>query len=343
MIALLHGAKKNVGDFLIYSRCRDLLTHFLGYSNFLVYERWKVLDDHIDEINKADGIVLCGGPLYASNMYPGALPFVSFPERIKVPVIPVGVGWHSKRHYSYKKFRFDKRSYLFIRRIHSNIEFSGVRCPDTLSIMKKCRINNALLSGCPAIYDLKSIGTPFKIPKRIERLIVSDPANIFLYPKVVRLIREIRYLLPDAEINLCFHRGIKKDCYTSRKASIAAQLLKTIAKMHGCLVHDVSSSIDNIQFYQDCDLHIGFRVHAHVYFASTRKPTFLLQEDGRGIGMSKLIGVGDVNAKESLAITKIMGKVKQSVEIDFRNFSHIPDIIDSLFLTMEKVIVSNFR
>ena len=65
--------------------------------------------------------------------------------------------------------------------------------------------------------------------------------------------------------------------------SIAARILKVIAKSNGCVVHDVSSNIDNIEFYRDCDLHIGFRVHAHVFFASIRKPTSFFRKTAEAL------------------------------------------------------------
>ena len=342
MITLLHGAKKNVGDFLIYNRCRNLASHFLKHDDFLVYERWKPLDDHIADINKTDGIVLCGGPLFSRNMYPANMPFVSRIEDIKVPVVPVGIGWYNKKNFSFEKFRFNTNTLKFIRQIHSMINCSGVRCPDTLAILKKHGIDNALLTGCPALYDLKSMGKPLQASGQINRIVVSDPADLMLYPKVIGLIRRIKRLFAGAEINLCFHRGIQPDIYTSMRNSLSARILKAMAKSYGCLVHDVSSNTDNIEFYRECDLHIGFRVHAHVFFASIRKPTFLLQEDGRGIGMSKLMGVGDVNARKSNAAAEIMDRVEQSVEVGFRNFSHIPDLIDKKFLTMKKVFMRSF-
>jgi len=341
MIALLHGAKKNVGDFLIFNRCRDLAGHFLNQNDFIEYERWRPLDEHINDINRTDGVVLCGGPLYARNMYPKIMPFVSRLEDIKVPVVPVGIGWYSKNNFSFENFRFDTKTLKFIRQIHSRIVYSGVRCPDTLSILKKHRIDNVLLTGCPALYDLKSIGKPLQASGHINRIVVSDPADISLYSKVIGLIRRIKKEFTEAEINFCFHRGTQSDDYTSLKTSLAARLLKVMVKSFGCLVHDVSSNTENIEFYRECDLHIGFRVHAHVFFASIRKPTFLLQEDGRGIGMSKLMGVGDVNARRPNAVADIMDRVERSAEVGFRNFIHIPNLIDEKFMTMRKLFIDS--
>ena len=57
--------------------------------------------------------------------------------------------------------------------------------------------------------------------------------------------------------------------------------------------------------------------------------------------MSKLMGVGDVNARRPNAVADIMDRVERSVEVGFRNFAHIPDLIDEKFLTMEKVFIGS--
>ena len=44
-----------------------------------------------------------------------------------------------------------------------------------------------------------------------------------------------------------------------------------------------------IDLYSNCDLHIGYRVHAHVFMTSIKKPSILIKEDGRGEGMSEVI------------------------------------------------------
>ena len=47
-----------------------------------------------------------------------------------------------------------------------------------------------------------------------------------------------------------------------------------------CEVIDVSYDEKKIDMYLDFDLHIGYRVHAHIYFLSKSKPSILLHEDG---------------------------------------------------------------
>ena len=68
-----------------------------------------------------------------------------------------------------------------------------------------------------------------------------------------------------------------------------------------------------MELYRDCDLHVGFRVHAHIFFLSIRKPTFLLQVDGRGRALSETLGLPDVPLVSKSAVSLGLGRIKSSL------------------------------
>ncbi len=43
-------------------------------------------------------------------------------------------------------------------------------------------------------------------------------------------------------------------------------------------------------FYRDVDMHIGSRLHAHLFFLSRNKKSFLTPVDGRAIGVADELG-----------------------------------------------------
>lgn len=53
---------------------------------------------------------------------------------------------------------------------------------------------------------------------------------------------------------------------------------------------DISGSADGFLIYDNCDLHVGFRVHAHIYNLSKRNKTLLLNEDFRGFAVNETLG-----------------------------------------------------
>ena len=48
------------------------------------------------------------------------------------------------------------------------------------------------------------------------------------------------------------------------------------------------------------DLHIGYRVHSHLYMLSQRKPTVLIAEDARGESQNSTLGLQNLNRDSSI-------------------------------------------
>ena len=70
---------------------------------------------------------------------------------------------------------------------------------------------------------------------------------------------------------------------------------------------DISGSAENlIEYYQNVDLHIGYRVHAHIFMNSISKPSVLLNEDGRGKALKDVIGGVTIDAIESVNESKFV-------------------------------------
>jgi hypothetical protein len=68
-----------------------------------------------------------------------------------------------------------------------------------------------------------------------------------------------------------------------------------------------------IQSYTACDLHVGYRVHAHIFCSSISRPSVLLSEDGRGVALKEVVGGLSFKAythRSSSLIAKVLGKLK---------------------------------
>ena len=61
-------------------------------------------------------------------------------------------------------------------------------------------------------------------------------------------------------------------------------------------VVDITNSCKGFEVYDNSDLHIGFRVHAHIYNLSMRKRSILIEEDGRGAGVNEALGLIGIKA-----------------------------------------------
>lgn len=170
MYTLLYGAKKNVGDFLILDRAIKLLEEHRPDRKLNLVKRWLPIDDHIEEINNSKAILLCGGPAYQKDFYPGIYPLTEKLSSIKVPIIPFGLGWFSEfANQDWDEFNFSNSSYLMIDRIHSSIPLSSTRDYYTEQILRENGFSNTIMTGCPAWYELNSIKESFKPVSDIKK------------------------------------------------------------------------------------------------------------------------------------------------------------------------------
>lgn len=340
MFTILTGAKKNIGDFLIAEKAQQVISHITGEQNFLQFDRWLPFDDRLDEVNATRAVIICGGPAYDSRFYPKTLPLVSDLKKIKVPIVPLGLGLAGMRHEALPSFSFTPESLEAIRYMHSTCELSGVRDRITLEKLNQVGIQNVIVSGCPVLYDFESFGKQFTAPGEVKRIVFTPPAGKHLFGQALLLAKKIRERFPQAEITASFHRGIGPDAYTSIKHSLHNLYLVYQLKKTGIASLDTSYNLKRIEFYRECDLHIGYRVHAHVNFISFRKPSFLLQEDTRGIGMSDVLGLSanDVNAYADNAIDRMVTVIDRERSLDYSSFSHIPATIDGHYQGMLQVL-----
>lgn len=330
MYILLSGAKKNAGDFLIFDRAKALLEEHLD-EEFITFPRWEALDDKLDVVNKSKGIIICGGPGYGNTFYPIIYRLTSPLSKLKVPIIPMGLGY-SGTPTNIEEFTFTKDSLETIKYIHSQISNSCVRDVLTKKLLENNSVKNVILSGCPAWYSLEDIDKEFVPPKEVKKIVFTTPAKIKYAFQTIRAMSLIRRKFPKAEVLCSFHRGLTKDKYTKRRSSYTYQVIAAWARLLRFKVQDFAYGAEGIEVYREYDLHVGYRVHSHIYFLSIRKPTILLQEDGRGKGLSLTINSSfDVSAYEAGTIQKLRRSLRRVLGNDFDEYYTIIDFMKETY------------
>jgi hypothetical protein len=330
---VLSGAVKNIGDFLIFDRSLKLLRKYVS-ENLKEYKRSTHFDDIEDEVNNSRGVIICGGPGYSTDMYPEIYPLVSNFERLKVPIIPLGVGWSGKPKNAPEQFQFSEQSRRAMDYIESASGLYSCRDEITETVLHKEKYNRVVMTGCPVWYDIPSFSKAFVKKKEIKKIVFTTPADIRLFGQTLRVLRMLKREFPKAEIIVSFHRGIKRDQFTGMKSSLIYTAESFYAQLKGMKVVDVSYNLDRINFYSECDLHVGFRVHAHLYFLSKRLPSVLISEDGRGTGMAKTFGLPDFLSTDPMLDQKIRDYLAMSVSCRFENMVHTASYIDGHFPIM---------
>lgn len=95
-----------------------------------------------------------------------------------------------------------------------------------------------------------------------------------------------------------FHRGIDADEYTDSIVGERNNELKNkLSNIKGIFIQDISYSSEGFSIYDDCDIHIGFRVHAHIYNLSIMGYSILIEEDSRGYAVNETFQLMPIPAR----------------------------------------------
>jgi len=330
MIVIITGAIKNTGDYLIASRAKDLLQSYID-TEITELNRFHSLKLNLPLINKSKALILCGGPAYTSDIFDGIYNISSFYDEIRVPVIPFGLGWCGRPYPRFQEFKFSTLSLDILKKMHLNIPYSSCRDVITKQILENNGIKNVNMTGCPVWFDQKYIDQDFKYPEKVKRIVVTAPASQNLAFQTIGLLDLIRSKFKQAQLYLSFHRGIFPGLSTPPRKGIAYMLEALAGKIKGYKIKDVSGSLNNISFYNDCDLHIGYRVHAHLLFLSKRKPSYLINEDGRGYAFSQSLEFQNFDSYDKNMLHSLQTTIDHDIENNYKSFENTVSVIDETF------------
>ena len=279
MYLLLHRALRNAGDALIFERGRRLIETFRPDEPLEVAEGWRPLADQVPPatLRSARAVVVVGGPGYGNGLA-GRYPLGLDPER-DPPLVLLALGSSvvpgTARQLA--SFRFDGSSRAFLDGVVARTAYLGARDRTSADILAANGFERVLMTGDPAWYDLACLDDPIHRPTAIERLAFTPPANPLYFDQAFRLARAAARAFPGSHGSVVHHRGVQRPF-----AALAREL--------GWETVDITGSAAGFGHFDSIDLHLGYRVHAHLYAISHGIPTYLVAEDSRGIGMLRTLG-----------------------------------------------------
>lgn len=340
---LLSGAYINAGDFLIVDRTKKILKELYPNCEIKELKRNENLEKYMTEINASDAIIIGGGPLFMINMYPDIIPLVSNLDDIKTKIIAIGLGWYGKstsRKYL-NNYKFTEKSKKLISRIENDSKLLSCRDWYTVKALQNNGFKNVVLTGCPAWYNMSKINLlDFRDGLNFDykKICISDPANEVNFEEAYQLTKILKEKYPNSEINFVFHR-------IDPKSNKYDKLMNKL-KLLGVKIVNITGSAQKFDIYDDCDLHIGYRVHAHIYNLSNRNVSFLIEEDGRGTGVNEALGLIGIKAYNSFKVSgnndnrlsKIIRKIKTKIILNkkYKNTNNFKnDVVNSLDLFKE--------
>ncbi|CAP41337.1 polysaccharide pyruvyl transferase family protein [Bordetella petrii] len=265
-----HGSK-NIGDHLITQSLIKAIKHVKGEgASFDVVfreEKWAVVEPLLEG---------CAGVVFAclairDNMAEKEYPFLAKVLERDIPISVIAAGTAVNLAGSKIAFNFTQQTIDLLRALDKRACVFTTRDYLTQTICRRLGLTNTSFSGDIAFFSGSS-GSRFDVNGAIRRIVVSDPHrhNIFKDSFCV-VIRGLKQLFPGAEVVVALHGvnpGVEE---TAKDLSVPFRRI-------------YENRENGLDFYNDVDLHVGFRVHAHVSALGRRKLSYLIEQDGRGAG-----------------------------------------------------------
>lgn len=285
----------NGGDFLFAKYIKNILLDEYGDIEFIFDDAFREFSE--EEIRGYSAILISGGPAYDNRlMTHDYFPFLRDAFKLKVPVAIVGAGVYGKTGvvtdiYSYQ---FSQESLEILRNIERQGGFLGCRDFVSMEVLQNNGLSNLVMTGCPVWYDKAYFGVYSKpdmcAPKKI---MISDPGvtkeksqQISRAKQTCQVIDYIQNKFPGAKIEFTFNNGIK-----TKYSTECNEYIMRFLEENGITWYNLQKHAELFSVYDDADLHIGFRVHSHLYCLAHRIPSILIEEDRRGFGMNDVLGL----------------------------------------------------
>jgi len=371
---ILTGSKNNAGDYLIKFRAKQLFAELRPDREIIDINGWETLSpSNLAIINESKALILMGGPALVEDMVPRVYGLADVIDKIKVPVVMMGTGWKSQKGnwedtYAYK---LNNETAELVKKVNDSGYLSSVRDYHTLNALRFNECENVLMTGCPAYYDQKHINTEF-IPKPVNKVAFSSGVSFIESPSMFKLMKESVLacckMFSDKEFEVVFHHSLDREKFSNayKSASNHVQKHNEFAdwlESKNIKYKDISGSAENLMnYYSEVDLHIGYRVHAHIFMNSIAKKSILISEDGRAKGvkgaisgvvldgyfdfkngfiskvLNRLLPVYDRFTPNTYLTKELLEEIKYEERIEFSRFKNSRGRIDSNYRIMSQFL-----
>lgn len=264
------SGSKNIGDQLITSCLKSLIIDNIPDADFSVVWRGDSWENIKDTVLASDHIFfacLAIRPRMHEKEYPYLYEILS--SGIQFSIVAAGTDLPVARDIDIYK-EFSKKSIQLLCEINHRAVAFTTRGALTQEFCRKNGLDRAIFAGDIAFYNKTYNNLTFEKDVNINKIVISDPHRAVAYMKPMGiLIDELRNTFPGAKLLVALH-GINKEV-----ESLCELKDVGVAKIY----EDRYSGLD---IYEEADLHVGFRVHAHVSALKRKKYSYLLEQDGRG-------------------------------------------------------------
>ncbi|MDC0373174.1 polysaccharide pyruvyl transferase family protein [Candidatus Pelagibacter ubique] len=300
---ILTGAKNNAGDFLIKYRAKELFQSIRPDRQIIDFNAFEQIDKNkLNIINSSKALILMGGPSLQKNMYPGIYKLISDLGKIKTAITTMGIGWKSisGNWNNTHNYELNKTTIKLLNRIKEDGLTSSVRDYHTLNVLLNRGYDNFLMTGCPAYYNIENINKNFEYPTEIKKISFSLGVSFLHSRTMERQMKNLILLLRKEFVNqnfeVVFHHTLNKEKFLKSGSGKIKHNKKyndfsNWLRINNISYVDISGDAEKlINYYSQIDLHIGYRLHAHIFMNSIKRLSILISEDGRAKACRSVTG-----------------------------------------------------
>jgi len=263
------NGSKNIGDRLITNKLKAVVSSFGDYD-FSIIWRAAPWDSVKEEILSCDHIFFACLAI-RRNMHLNEYPYFEKIIDSGVPFSIISAGTNLGVNYLNTVFDdTSKASVLLLKRANESAVVSTTRGYLSQEFCRNQKLDHFNFSGDIAFFDNSFHNKKFVKNLPIKKIVVSDPHRSQIYENVFdRLVSGLKSDFPDSELVVAMH-GVNPE-------------IEFYCNENGIDFIDIYKFPDSgLNIYDSADLHVGFRVHAHVSALTRRKYSYLLEQDGRG-------------------------------------------------------------
>ncbi|MFO6418784.1 hypothetical protein ACLBKS_01100 [Hylemonella sp. W303a] len=214
--------------------------------------------------------------------------------------VPFGVGVHGEPGFNEGMSQETKR---VLEVMHERISFSSWRCPITVDYLRANLPDlgdRFLMTGCAVVYGRPLLeGQQFS--EQDSSVAVTATERHDFWDRETAIIDAAARRFAGARKFFVVHQNfspptrfeaLRHTLRRSRPESMPNRVegLRAYARTKGFQIVTPADADACARFYEQVDVHVGTRLHAHLLFLSRNKRSWLVPVDGRSVGMAESLG-----------------------------------------------------
>ena len=278
---------QNVGDALIEQRTTAILRDVLGVEQFDVIWREDNITSRLETINRASFLAFACLAI-RQEMFPKKYNLPDDLSAIKPPMFALATGTRLRpadveTNALLTNVSYDSATTKGLRNLGDRLIGFSCRGELTYNALRSLGLTELEMTGDVAFWNPQFDRLKFELNSSTNSIAISTPHNPRMYSQhFYTLVQTLRREFASAQLHLVLH---------GKTPWLDLKLMEELR----CNVHHVyREGVSGLDIYGSMDVHVGYRVHAHVSALSHRIPSYLLAIDSRGVDYGRTMHSGSV-------------------------------------------------